>query len=97
MFRHGCPCFGSVSSLSHVECHDVRLLLRFLLPSGAERSSRTGDAKAALRRVNRKTTRCAAIGSIHQLVYPQNTTGAIVEPSHFASSLILILLMYKGA
>jgi hypothetical protein len=31
------------------------------------------------------------------LVYPQNTTGARVEPSNFASSLVLMLLMYEGA
>ncbi len=29
------------------------------------------------------------------LVYPQNRTNAIAEPSNFASSLIFLLLMYK--
>jgi len=32
-----------------------------------------------------------------QLVYPQNRTRATGEQSNFASSLIFLLLMYKGA
>src|SRR5260221_1370040 len=32
-----------------------------------------------------------------QLVYPHNRTSAIDEQSHFASSLICMLLMYKSA
>jgi hypothetical protein len=31
------------------------------------------------------------------LVYPQNRTSATGEQSDFASSLIVLLLMYKGA
>src|SRR5215471_4949512 len=33
----------------------------------------------------------------HQPVYPQNNTGATGEPSNFASALIFLLLLYKGA
>jgi len=96
IFRHRCNRFSGVSSLNHVECHNVRLLCgsRFL---ASKHSYTKAEILAEILQEQHKNNNMRGDRRCHQIVYLKNTTHTTNEQSNFAGSLISLLLIYEGA